>query len=48
MLSIGTDAHSINQLKFMELGVFIARRAWCEKKNILNTLSFDKFKSMVK
>lgn len=42
-ISIGTDAHHIDQLRYMELGVAVARRAWCEKKNILNTLSLKKF-----
>jgi len=48
MISIDTDAHIANHLKYMELGVFVARRAWCEKKNILNTLPFDKLRSMIK
>lgn len=38
-LAIGTDAHSLNNLKFMELGVATARRGWAEKKHILNTKS---------
>jgi hypothetical protein len=28
----------------MQLGVFIARRAWCAKKDILNTASWDQVK----
>ncbi|MHA1557036.1 MAG: DNA polymerase/3'-5' exonuclease PolX [Candidatus Heimdallarchaeota archaeon] len=36
---IGTDSHSHQQLKNMGYGLNIARRAWCEKKNILNTLT---------
>jgi DNA polymerase (family 10) len=34
---INTDAHSINQLEMIKLGVAQARRGWAEKKNILNT-----------
>jgi DNA polymerase (family 10) len=36
---IGTDAHNINHLGFMQFGVATARRAWLEKKDILNTYS---------
>ena len=36
---IGTDSHSHPQLINYGYGLNIARRAWCEKKNILNTLS---------
>ena len=39
MLEIGTDAHSVHELKYMDLGVSVARRGWLEKKDILNTLS---------
>lgn len=48
MLSIGTDSHSVEQLKNIELGVFIARRAWCEHKNIINTFSLKEFQGWVK
>lgn len=40
--SIGTDAHSIEHLHFMELGVETARRGWLEKKDVVNTLPLDK------
>ena len=36
---VSTDAHSLIQLNFMELGVAMARRGWCEKKDVVNTLS---------
>ena len=39
-LVINTDSHSLNDLKHMKLGVYIARRAWCQKSNILNTKSW--------
>ena len=44
MLSIGTDSHSKEHLKFLKLGVYTARRAWCEKNNIINTLPLSKLK----
>jgi len=42
-LSIGTDSHSTDQLRAMRLGVGIARRAWCTKKEIVNTLPYKDF-----
>jgi DNA polymerase (family 10) len=36
-LIINTDAHSSEHLGFMRFGVGVARRGWCEAKNILNT-----------
>jgi DNA polymerase (family 10) len=38
-LVINTDSHSVDQMRFIELGVAQARRGWAEKKDILNTLS---------
>ena len=38
-LAIGTDAHSTAHLGLMRFGVGVARRAWCEPKHVLNTLS---------
>lgn len=37
-LAIATDAHTIDQLNNMNLGVSVARRGWLEKKGLLNTL----------
>ena len=39
-LVVNTDAHNLDQLKFMSYGVDVARRAWCTRGDILNTLSF--------
>ncbi|MEM4359505.1 MAG: DNA polymerase/3'-5' exonuclease PolX [Candidatus Bilamarchaeaceae archaeon] len=36
--SLGTDAHEKNQMRFMEFGIAQARRGWCERKDMLNTL----------
>jgi len=38
MLTIGTDAHRAEQMDYMMLGVAMARRGWCERKNVLNTM----------
>lgn len=39
MIALGTDAHHLEQLWMMELGVMVARRAWLEPKHLLNTRS---------
>ncbi len=40
-LTIGTDAHQLGQLWMMDLGVYVARRGWLEKDDVLNTLSLN-------
>ena len=44
-LVIGTDAHSIAGLDFMEYGVATAARGWVTKADVLNTFSAAKIKS---
>ncbi|MBS3736727.1 MAG: DNA polymerase/3'-5' exonuclease PolX [Candidatus Bipolaricaulota bacterium] len=44
-LTIGTDSHRVNHLDYMELGIHLARRGWCEKPNLLNTLSLTDLKA---
>ncbi len=38
-LAIGTDAHHLDQMWMMSLGVAVARRGWLESRDLLNTLS---------
>lgn len=40
---IDTDSHALDQMHLMRYGVSVARRGWAEKKDIANTLSYDKF-----
>ncbi|HKA01446.1 MAG TPA: hypothetical protein VKE70_33270, partial [Candidatus Solibacter sp.] len=40
---ISTDAHSVTHLPFIRYGVTMARRAWLEKHEVLNTLPPEKF-----
>lgn len=40
LLSLGTDAHGLTHLDFMKYGVGVARRAWLEPANLLNTRSY--------
>ncbi|MFQ5990236.1 MAG: DNA polymerase/3'-5' exonuclease PolX [Candidatus Methylomirabilales bacterium] len=38
---INTDTHTLPNFDYINLGVAIARRAWIEKKDVLNTLPLD-------
>ncbi len=46
-ISMGTDAHHIDHMDNMKYAVYVARRGWSEKKNIINTLSLDQFIKML-
>lgn len=39
---IDTDSHAVSHMENMPYGVAVARRGWCEKKDILNTLPYEK------
>lgn len=39
-LVINTDAHHLKQLQNIELGINVARRAWLEKSDVLNTKNY--------
>jgi DNA polymerase (family 10) len=41
LLCINTDAHRQEMFDHMVFGVAMARRAWCEAGDILNTRSLD-------
>ena len=45
---ISTDAHSPPELAHMRYGVYVARRGWLEKEDVLNTLPFPKLKRRLK
>ena len=47
-LTLGTDTHSIDMMDNMKYGVYIARRGWAEKKNVINCLSLEEFKRELK
>ncbi|MDQ7859969.1 MAG: DNA polymerase/3'-5' exonuclease PolX [Armatimonadota bacterium] len=38
-LAVNTDAHAAAELRHMPLGISVARRAWAEAADVLNTLS---------
>ncbi|MDH4358765.1 MAG: DNA polymerase/3'-5' exonuclease PolX [Candidatus Berkelbacteria bacterium] len=39
--AISTDSHSLEQLSFLPFGISVARRGWCEKKDIVNALELE-------
>ena len=43
-ITINTDAHTAEQMDMMRFGVAVARRAWLEKKDVLNTATFNKLR----
>jgi DNA polymerase (family X) len=47
-ISLGTDTHSAAGLEMMRFGVGIARRAWLDKKDVLNCLDLEKLKKKLK
>ncbi|MFQ6105013.1 MAG: DNA polymerase/3'-5' exonuclease PolX [Candidatus Glassbacteria bacterium] len=40
-LAVNTDMHSMDEFHYMELGVSVARRGWCSRGNLLNTMEVD-------
>ncbi|MBN2028950.1 DNA polymerase/3'-5' exonuclease PolX [bacterium] len=44
-LAIGTDAHHPHQMDYLRLGLGMARRGCCEKKDVLNCLSVNTLRS---
>jgi DNA polymerase (family 10) len=40
-IAINTDAHGIADLEWMKFGVSVARRAWLEKNDVVNTMKLD-------
>ena len=45
---INTDSHELEQMDLMKYGVFMARRGWATKDDILNTLTYNKFSEWLK
>ncbi len=47
-LTLGTDTHEIMMMDNMKYGVNVARRGWCEKKDMINCLSLEDLKKELK
>jgi DNA polymerase (family 10) len=46
-LTINTDSHSTEHLRYIRLGIATARRGWAEKKDIINTLPLKKLRKLL-
>ena len=47
-LVIDTDAHTTDYMKFMRLGIAMARRGWLQKKDVINTVGLKQLKKQLK
>ncbi len=45
--AIDSDAHSTDQLKLLQFGVYTARRGWLEAKDVVNTYKFSNLKKFL-
>ena len=45
---INTDTHSVNGLKYMQLGIGQARRGWLESKDIINSKNLKEFEKLLR
>ncbi|MEO0091941.1 MAG: DNA polymerase/3'-5' exonuclease PolX [candidate division WOR-3 bacterium] len=46
-LAINTDAHGLSDLNWMRFGIGVARRAWLEKDDVINTMKWQDFKKLL-
>jgi DNA polymerase (family 10) len=47
-LAVSTDAHSVDNLDYMRLGILQARRGWLEPDDVLNTRSWRDLKKLLR
>jgi DNA polymerase (family X) len=46
-VAISSDAHTLKGFKFMQLGIYQARRGWLEKDDVINTRSWSDLKKLL-
>jgi DNA polymerase (family 10) len=46
-LAIGTDAHDMEQMRYVSYGVSVARRAWLGKDSVANCLTADEVRALL-
>ena len=46
-ISIGTDAHTIGHMKYLELGTAVARRGWAKKEDVINTYDIRELRKIL-
>lgn len=47
-VAINTDSHNLDQLTNLKYGIFMARRGWIEKKDVLNCLTYKELINFLK
>jgi DNA polymerase (family X) len=47
-ISVATDAHSVNSLQYINLGIAQARRGWLQKEDVINTRSLNNLMKLLK
>jgi len=47
-IAIDSDAHSVEQLRFMSYGIDQARRGWLEKRHVLNAITLSQLMTWLK
>ena len=47
-ISINPDAHSIKQIDYIDIGVRMARKGWCEPDDVVNTRDAAGFERFLK
>jgi DNA polymerase (family 10) len=47
-LAINTDSHNKSHLRFMKLGLAVARRGWLEKEDVINTRNLQELRKLLK
>lgn len=47
-ISISSDSHAPDHFRFLEYGIFNARRGWCQKKDVINTWPMEKLREWAK
>jgi len=47
-IAINTDAHSVDQLRFMQYGIDQARRGWLEREHVLNAMNWGQLQQWLK
>ena len=47
-IAINTDAHAIDQLRFMDIGTKYAQKAWLKKDLVVNTWTKERFEAFIR
>lgn len=47
-IAVNSDAHAVDGMEIMSFGIAVARRAWLEPKNVVNTYPLDEMLKLLK